>query len=447
MSTPTSSPQTSELNEIQDATPSWSGYNYQGKIALYLFLITCNELKKAGSSTDEHSLEIEYLEDIAILQDGKYHSLHQVKSVNSDLLSAYQDAIWILLNKVEAYSPAKGVYLHTVRRIRSHTKDDVMKLNASSNVTAIRERVLKNFDSLYQTFQIYSYPSTGNTFCELHAINDEIDSQIELYLTSVGITGYDIEKKRLYLLNIIHNHIFDRHLERQQIAQKALDTKHTIPKIAFSVFEESLCKDHDEPDEFYLLCRLKEWFTNVCDEYVQQQLSNGQSNLDRLLDVARLVGSLTHDRFLEFSRKVNPHIPWIKLDLMTFRSLFEKDSTRASLLLALRKISKSLHDAYFTYEINQRYYIPTTIRSAPHEEDYELERKETARNILQNRALDEIIMEVHTFISSHMDMPSLQEVAMDTVEEADPALNERNHITRLGRINMINLEQALREIK
>lgn len=443
----TSLPEDNELNEIQDATPSWSGYNFQGKIALYLVLFTCNQLMKAGASTEKYSLEIEYLEDISILHDDKHISLHQVKSVNSDLLSAYQDAIWILLGKSERYSPQNGVYLHTCRLIRPFTKDDVKKLNASAKVSVIRERVLKKLDSLYQTLQIYRYPSMGNTYCELNQIDAEIDAQITLYLNNVGINGYDIEKKRLYLLNIIHNHIFTRHLERQKIAQKQLDIKRKIPEIEFSVFEEALCKDHDEPEEFYLFCRLKEWFTNICDEYVHQQLSTGQSDLDRLLDVARLVGSLPQERFLEFSRKVNPHVSLTSLDLLTFRRLFEKDSTRASLLLTLRKITKSLHDNHFTYENNQRYYVPTTIRSGPHEEDYELERKETARNILQNRALDEIIMEVHTFITSHMNMSSIQEIAMDTVEEADPALSERNHITRLGRINMITIEEAVKEFK
>ncbi|WEK52927.1 MAG: hypothetical protein P0Y55_09960 [Candidatus Cohnella colombiensis] len=447
MSTHSSASTKRELNEIQDATPSWSGYNYQGKIALYLVLSTCNQLRQVGSSTDEYTVEIEYLEDIAILQHGKYQSLHQVKSENNDRLSAYQDAIWILLGKMERHSPAKGVYLHTVRAIREHTKDDVKGLGASANVADIRERVLKKFGSLYQKFQIHRYPSTGNVYCALDEIDREIDAQLEKYLSVAGIMGQDIVKKRLKLLNIIHDHIFNRHLERQRIAQGTLDAKRQIPQLPFSHFEESLCLDHEEPDDFYLLCRLKEWFTSVCDEYVTQQLNNGQSDLNYLLDAARLVGSLTYEQFQHFCRKVNPHVPWTTLDLIKFKGLFEKDSTRASLLLAIRKITKTLHEVQFTYESNQRFYIPTTIRGGPQDEDYELDRKEKARSILHNRALDEIIMEANTFITSHMDMPSLQEVAMDTVEEADPDSNERNHITRLGRINMITLEQALGEIK
>lgn len=446
MSKPSSGTKKHELKEIQDATPSWSGYNYQGKVALYLVLSTCNQLKNDGLTSDEYAVEIEYLEDIGILYGNDYQSLHQVKSENNDLLSAYQDAIWILLGKKERYNPKKGVYLHTVRPIRSHTKDDVKRLGASANVSAIRERVLDKFDLHYLSFNIYHYPS-GNNYCALDEIDIEIDSEIAKYLEAVGIKGGNIEKKRLYLLNIIHDHIFNRHLERQMIAQEKLGVKSQSPSLPFSLFENTLYSDQNEPDDFYLLCRLKEWFTSMCDEYVNQLLEHGHSDLAYLLDAARMVGSLSYDQFKLFCRKVNPHIPWSSLDLITFKSLFEKSSTRASLLLTLRKIAKKFNEHQFTYESGQRFYIPTTIRGGPQDEDYELERKVTARSILNNRALDEIVMEVNTFITNHMDMSSIQEVALDTVEEADPDLGDRHHITRLGRINMITLNQALGEIK
>lgn len=449
MTSSSSSDNTHVLKDIQDATPSWSGYNYQGKVALHLALSTLNNLNQRGLSIAEYTMEIEYLEDIAILKDRQYQSLHQVKSLKSAALSAYQDAIWILLSKSDTYAPTDGVYLHTSTQIKEPKMEEVMVLNASDNVKAIRDRVVNTIDVLFPSFQLFPY-SSGNRYCSLHDIDCEINTQIITYLHVFGLNGYDVEKKRLKLLNIIHDHIMDRHTARQQTKKAvnesdATDDMSTV--LSLSVFEKCLLENHEEPSDFYLLCELKEWFTDVCDEYISLLRENGETDLDNLLQAALLISSLSYDEFQLFCRRVNPHVNWTNLSLATFKKLFEKTSTRASLLLALQKVSKQLHQDQFTYESNDKFYLPTTIHGGSFDPYYDMLRKNTAREILLNTALDETIMEVNTFISSQMEMPSLHEVAMNTIGEADPDLDNRNHITRLGRINMITVSQALKEIK
>lgn len=76
-----------------DAVPNWSGYNYQGKVAIYYTLTKINEVKRNGSDIDtikNYKLEIEYLEDFAIIDDNKkYISVHQVKA--GDTFNSYND--------------------------------------------------------------------------------------------------------------------------------------------------------------------------------------------------------------------------------------------------------------------------------------------------------------------------------------------------------------------
>ena len=52
-------------NENWDATNSWSGYNYQGKIALFVVLKKINELISIGKvdEIEKYSIELEWLED------------------------------------------------------------------------------------------------------------------------------------------------------------------------------------------------------------------------------------------------------------------------------------------------------------------------------------------------------------------------------------------------
>ena len=60
----------SEYNLEFDATPSWSGYNYQGKVALYVVLDKLCKLYEDGRSAEisDFSLELEWIEDFAVIQ-------------------------------------------------------------------------------------------------------------------------------------------------------------------------------------------------------------------------------------------------------------------------------------------------------------------------------------------------------------------------------------------
>lgn len=63
-----------------DATASWEGYEIQGHIALCVALQKIKDCIISGKGIDLLGLEIEGKEDFSFLYDGKYVSLHQVKS-------------------------------------------------------------------------------------------------------------------------------------------------------------------------------------------------------------------------------------------------------------------------------------------------------------------------------------------------------------------------------
>lgn len=63
-----------------NAIISWEGYEIQGHIALYVALEKIKENIISRNANDLWNLEIEGKEDFSLLYDGKYVSLHQVKS-------------------------------------------------------------------------------------------------------------------------------------------------------------------------------------------------------------------------------------------------------------------------------------------------------------------------------------------------------------------------------
>ena len=65
-----------------EAIPTWSGFNYQGKVLLLYILKKINEISPLGTIGD-YTVEIERQEDFVIICKGKSESFHQVKATLS----------------------------------------------------------------------------------------------------------------------------------------------------------------------------------------------------------------------------------------------------------------------------------------------------------------------------------------------------------------------------
>ena len=115
-----------------DATPTWSGFIYQGLVAVYLMVKQVCELISQPNGLDKeligsrYCLEIENCEDVAIVKIGengkKYHSIHQVKNRKEKKISDYKNAL-IQLMLVKGFIEKQNlgmpeVYLHTSSIIR-----------------------------------------------------------------------------------------------------------------------------------------------------------------------------------------------------------------------------------------------------------------------------------------------------------------------------------------
>lgn len=107
-----------------DATASWSGYTYQGKVAIYITLKKINYLRsiKPDCSIENYYLELEWMEDFSILYRNDsgvlvYESIHQVKARQERKLPAYSSALIKLLQKVEADGNIQNAFLHTMENV------------------------------------------------------------------------------------------------------------------------------------------------------------------------------------------------------------------------------------------------------------------------------------------------------------------------------------------
>lgn len=91
---------------IHDAVPTWSGFVYQGQIAVYLAVKKIYELDemKKKEETNYYAIEMEKCEDIAVIytkEDNKeYKSIHQVKNYEKNGIGEYKSPlIQLMLEK------------------------------------------------------------------------------------------------------------------------------------------------------------------------------------------------------------------------------------------------------------------------------------------------------------------------------------------------------------
>ena len=139
-------------NNEYDATASWSGYTYQGKVALYVVVKKINLLNTYGDEDriGNYFLELEWLEDFSILYDDglgnlKYQSIHQVKARQDTKIEAYSSALIKLLQKVEKQKNIENAYLHTTKAL-DYKNDWENSLKDSSVDDRLIKSWLKDID-------------------------------------------------------------------------------------------------------------------------------------------------------------------------------------------------------------------------------------------------------------------------------------------------------------
>ena len=132
-----------------DATPTWSGFLYQGRIAVYLAVKKLCELQARDEigKVPDYKIEMEKCEDVAIVKETKgtseYLSIHQMKNKAGTALSDYKDALVQLMLEKGFYGGNPEAWLHV--------STDISGANAQSVATRIsswKDECKKCYDEL-----------------------------------------------------------------------------------------------------------------------------------------------------------------------------------------------------------------------------------------------------------------------------------------------------------
>ncbi|MBZ9622141.1 hypothetical protein G9F71_004610 [Clostridium sp. FP2] len=510
-----------ECNLEWDATPSWSGYNYQGKVALYVVLDKLCELYMVGKRAEisDWSLELEWIEDFSLMHksgDGNdCKSIHQVKALDTTEIKDYGEAIFGLAAKVIEYNTIDEAYLHTWKPIniadadwkinikilanrhrketdliskmekllidnaeftntfnrilkpKSGSAPDIIKRiqpNIEGKITietvkvAIEKAIVfgkqdstrfmaKLTDECISKIHLFSYGDSNH--CDLDAIKGKIleKTNKHLELQGGGWRRSDIRYKDIiyhYLMAEIDKNVVERHKTYAQ------NNKITIP---FEVFENILKSQElsDHSKEYYLF-HLKNKFFELHDDYCKRCTKKDEDiqiclscNLVVAIDDVK---NMDIETFEKFCRILCPDVKGKMDAIEVFQRIFESNGVNSCFFRALRAIKKE-------YEIKRemiRYTSKdkkTLLLTSLANNGTDNDSSHVCLNIIQNKDIDCILMDIDELVSKDFNEESIWECAnkigqIDEVSEG--GFNYSDHICHCKKVSIKPIDDVIRRL-
>ncbi|MED2013674.1 ABC-three component system protein [Bacillus wiedmannii] len=465
-----------EQRYVIDASPSWNGYNHQGKIGILVVLKMINDLQLDSSSCNEYELELEWLEDFSIKKSNKYLSIHQVKTYNKSGPAEYKDAIWLLLAKISDFKEIDKAYLHSTTKIskvddREKFKDILFKYEPPKEKELNKEEKEKSpkkywtpkkchdyvkdgglYDESYFKFEIYEYEDEC-FHCNMDEVENKIKDQLKIFnKDKAKVTEKQLEHTYMYLLGLVDKNIRTRHkdIQTKETDQKATINFNDVLKIIESNFEH--------PSKEYAIYFLRNRFNALTGEYLKDLAYEEELGLiDNLetFNVRQLIAAVTKlsdEEFLQFCMKITPHheVNKDKPDAMlhAISSFIINNDMNDGFFEILKKIQKEIDVQKFTFikrtKSNDNYnisYLPTTITENQH-----IRRTGILIDKIFNNSEDESLNEVDVMITKGINLPALKsEKFNDDIPEPEnesenpTEIKKREYHNRIGRIKKIRM--------
>lgn len=418
-------------NDIHTAAATWSGFIYQGKVALYHVL----KLLNTDANALDYSLQLDSLEDFAIVDaDINPITLHQVKAMKSNLYSAYKDAFDKLEQRLITF-PCNGAYFH---------------------VSTQNEKTDAQIKVLHPSINIYNY--RGNAFCLLSEIDNKCEEQIKIFLNANNLEHVDNENNvtrlRSGLEDLICNHIIDVHSKNHGAGGVPIREGAYYSLTKLSDFETILKTDPEEllnEDYFLFLTKkiINHYYLEFCHD-IEEEGEVTEAEKTKLASYLIQINGLDDKALVKFVQSILPHRE-VKLNsILDFKNNnIDSEEFRDAFLQALHQLveSKGKIGDNLTWIGNDRLtYTATAINSS------NARIKSVCRKIYDN--INEVDIEVpyesDKLITSSIEVESIEKVLnhQTQVEDVDEEnINNVNNVTKWSNVSLTTLENAKKQIK
>ncbi|MCJ8349562.1 ABC-three component system protein [Moritella sp.] len=323
-----------EMAHPHTAITSYSGYIYQGKIAL---LHCLRLIEQAPEESRRLKLQIESIEDFAILNiNNSCKSLHQVKARKDRLFSDYRTDIIQQRAKAERHENAEA-FFHVSLQLR---------------------RIPDTFEDDYSPVTFYQYFDTNDSpvdHCTLSNVDLFIEHQIEkvystLFQNEEYRTNNDyLLKSRQFLEDIIIKHVIDVHSEIQQSSATGAVQRGVAARrnIEFNEIYEVLTENLNDRalDESYFHYLLLKDAGIYFHAYCQKLGVNEENTLLKLNYYFSKFNKLDRNSLTKFIRAIVPHKKVGFNNISQYKdNTFHLDDFKRGLLKVLDQMAQSEFD-------------------------------------------------------------------------------------------------------
>ncbi|HEI8863326.1 TPA: ABC-three component system protein [Morganella morganii] len=422
------------------AISTWSGFVYQGKLALYHCLKMMSSDYEANRDL---KLQLESQDDFAIFRHQQCLSMHQVKAYKETRFSAYSDGIKAQRDNARQ----RGVplaYFHVARSV--------------TNIPA-------TFGTDYGPVRFYTYPippdEAGNvtqSFCSLNQVDIFIRNELSNLLANVAgqpaWKNYIVANIQNTLEAIVNSKVIMTHSKIHESARHQA----VIAASEFINFSElyGVIEADDYArfeNETFFLSRLQIDIGTYYQEFCERQDSLSQTSCQKLDDYLAAITSLNVEGMKAFLRATMPHRKGRFKTLSEFKDQsLDRDAMRLGMFTIFWKLVQTARndgsDVAFSWLNDGLFYYPTGIHhAAEHQESI-------CHDIMQQAISEDVecLFECGVLITSAIDRPSISDViigidATEGVDTAEHELLRENRIGNYKKVAMISLNNVPESLK
>lgn len=414
------------------AIPSWSGYIYQGKVAIYHTLSFIVEKLNSNKNYDftSYSLEVEWAEDFALKNGNDYLSLHQVKAYKETKPSTYKDALEDIYTKLATTQYAKSkAYLHIWQSITYN--------GSTSDFEKLKQNYQKSHSAdVLKRMELYEYEKDKFN-CGLSEIDTYILEKIKSYIQLINDPNipdtdeqYTRTKENIFAL-------LDKHI--LAIHSGSTRKTDTIP------FDSILCEmiqNHEESSQPYKELKLKSYILEMIAEYCDDPDSCLYKTCDdscHFFPMIKIFEAMRPSELFKFIKRASPQF--------TIDELQNAHGIKYSLFAAYYEFDKSKRCIDHIYSKDTKFFLPSTIHGRK-------DSKSIAYKLLKNKELDNLIdqFQINIFISEDITIKQLATEALKLNSIDKKQLHtlydshDKNKINQIKELTVLSIEDVKKEL-
>lgn len=408
--------------DVFDAMATWNGFNYQGLVSIYVSLYYINHVEKSLENLESYDLELEWLEDFSILKNGTYHSIHQVKSYDSNYLNSYKTAILELFGKCSKIKEIEYINLHTIQDVIDiSTKSTVKQLMADVEAVKVIHKeyieIVNNEENFNHAFEKFNSHSITHVI-QLKDMESRIKDEIKTFYRKYFKESYlelieNIDCVYHKFIGLINEHVNNRQIDIHLQEQPKDNPENVKLKISFEKLKEllvnkSIFEFNLDTAKYFLQNRVYRAFDEYC--YTNQLEMSKFQELKHKIDSLKL---LPADEFLKVTKKITPHVninsaQGVKVE--DLGDLIPKNGIKNCVLYLTEELNLQLNiDDYqnsFIIFIGEEKYSLTTIDDTPNKNiDVEIARISELifANLIEDSDMLEILYETDYLVTVGLD--------------------------------------------